>query len=35
LDLMTPLAVHKVPRGLSYGKFRNDNFIKKQKYNKE
>jgi hypothetical protein len=32
---MTPLAVH-VPRGgLSDGKFRKDNFINEQKYNKE
>jgi hypothetical protein len=33
---MTPLAVHIVPRGgLSDGKFRKDNFIIEQKYNKE
>ena len=31
----TPLAVHNVPRGGSDGKFRKDNFIKEQKYNKE
>ena len=35
-DLMTPLAVQNVPRGgLSDGKFRNDNFIKEQKYSKK